>query len=177
MKAIVNPLEVLEKKVVYSTNPIQTAGDENQIQQVGIDLRLAKAYRIVGPAEFYVSKSIRGKSIKPDLLEMSPDGGCFMFKAGKQYALDFFEDVDVPENMAGLVTHRSTFNRFSGSIMSGWYDPGFKSQGGCGAIFRPVLDTKVEIGFRMAQVVFYSAESASLYSGQYQNSKEKNVKV
>jgi deoxycytidine triphosphate deaminase len=166
--AIINPLEVLERKVVYtidSAPAIFTTGPESQIQQVGIDLRLAKAYRVHGPVEFYTSK----KSVKPELTELQLTENCYLFKAGHQYSIDFLEDVNVPEDMAGIVWHRSTFNRFSGNLMSGWFDPGFKSQGGCGAVFRPSLDTVVELGFRMAQVVFYSASSASLYSGQYQN--------
>lgn len=174
--AIVNPAEILEKKIVYAAEgqlAINTSGKENQLQQVGVDLRLAKAYKVVGAVEFYASKD----SIKPELLEMPTTENCYLFKAGQQYAVDFVEDISVPEDMAALIINRSTINRFSGTITSGVYDPGFRSKGGCGAIFRPTLDTKIEIGFRMAQVVFYTAKSASLYNGQYQDSKEKEKKV
>lgn len=168
--AIISPLEILEKKIVYvEDGELITSGDENQIQQCGIDLRLAKAYRIAGAVEFFTTK----KSIKPNLLEMPITDNCYLFKAGQQYSLDFLEDITVPEDMAALIINRSTINRFSGTVSSGLYDPGFRSKGGCGAVYRPTIDTKIELGFRMAQVVFYSAKSASLYNGQYQDSKEK----
>ena len=168
--AIISPLEILEKKIVYvDGGELILSGDENQMQQCGIDLRLAKAYNISGPTEFFVSK----KSTKPDLFPLAISDNCYLFKAGQQYALDFVEDISVPEDMAAMIINRSTINRFSGTISSGVYDPGFRSKGGCGAVYRPTRDTKIEIGFRMAQVVFYTAKSASLYSGQYQDSKEK----
>ena len=168
-KAIISPKEILEKNIVYvSSGPSIVVDDnnpENQIQQVGIDLRLIKAYKIAGPAEFYVSK----KTIKPELVELPINDNCYLFKAGEQYAIDFIEDVIIPSDMAALIINRSTVNRFSGTITSGVFDPGFRSKGGCGAIFRPTYTTKIEVGFRMAQIVFYSASSASLYAGQYQN--------
>jgi deoxycytidine triphosphate deaminase len=173
MQAIINPKEILEKKIVYTTKDspeINLSGTENQCQQHGIDLRLAKAYKIVGAVEFYTSK----KSFKPDLIELSTTDNCYLFRAGEQYSLDFYEDVDVPEGLAALIINRSTINRYSGVISSGLFDNGYKSKGGCGAVFRPSLDTKIEIGFRMAQIVFYTAQSASLYEGSYQHSKEKN---
>jgi deoxycytidine triphosphate deaminase len=168
-EAIVNPKEVLEKGIIYvesgPTIIVDEENPENQCQQVGIDLRLAKAFKIVGPVEFSVSK----KTTKPNLIEIAPVNGYYYFESGEQYAIDFIEDVRVPADMAALVINRSTVNRFSGTVTSGVYDPGFQSKGGCGAIFRPTYSTKIEQGFRMAQIVFYRASSASLYSGQYQN--------
>lgn len=171
LPSILNPRFILDSGFVYSsTLPINQSGEENQVQQVGIDLRLAKAYRIVGAPEFYVTK----KSSKPSLVEMQPFNGCFLFKAGQQYSIDFIEDVKIPSNAAALIVNRSTINRFSGTVSSGFFDSGYESSGGCGAVYRPTVDTTIEVGFRMAQIAFFTAESASLYAGQYQNSKEKN---
>jgi deoxycytidine triphosphate deaminase len=170
MKSIISPKEILERKIVYTAPQVLEINVEQQMQQVGIDLRLAKASWISGLAEFTNNTT----TLKPSSFEMQIVDNCYFFKAGMQYSLDFFEDISVPEDMAALIINRSSINRYSGVITSGVYDPGFRSKGGCGAMFRPTLDTKIEIGFRVAQVMFFAAESASLYAGQYQDSKEKD---
>lgn len=165
--AIVNPAFVLKQGVVYTAEDVQEINQEEQLQQVGIDLRLAKAFRVVGNATLSVDKN---RTKKPELIEMQQTAGYYLFKAGELYSIDFLEDVKVPEDMAAIVKHRSTINRTIGTIESGWYDPGFESSGGCGAVFRPNTDVRIEVGFRCAQIVFYTATSANLYNGQYQKS-------
>jgi deoxycytidine triphosphate deaminase len=166
MKAIVNPKHILEQNVVYSKD--MSINESEQLQQSGIDLRLKKAYRITGAAEFRLTTSV-----KPSAIELQLVDNCYLFKAGEQYSLDFVEDVSVPEDMAALIINRSSINRNVGFCTSGLFDPGYRSQGGCGAMFRPTIDVKIEKGFRMAQIVFFRSEAASLYNGQYQDSKEK----
>jgi deoxycytidine triphosphate deaminase len=99
---------------------------------------------------------------------MQAYNGYYQFEAGKQYALDFMEDVTVPDNMAAFIVHRSTINRTIGTITTGVYDPGFRSDAGCGAIFRPLSNVQIQVGYRMAQIIFYTASAASQYDGQYQ---------
>jgi len=172
-KGIVSPAEILEKKIVYPIeegSPIIVDGEHNQLQQVGIDLRLNKAFKVFGKANLTLDSET---TIKPSLIEMQKNDNCYFFEANKQYSIDFMEDVEVPEDMAAVVVHRSTINRTIGTVVSGVYDPGFRSKGGCGAIFRPSVDVRIEVGYRMAQIVFFSAESASLYNGQYQAKEDK----
>jgi deoxycytidine triphosphate deaminase len=168
-KGIVSPKEILERGIVSATAGAPEIDVSQQMQQVGIDLRLARAQRVEGLVEFTNNTT----SLKPNFYDMQIIDNCYFFKAGSQYSLDFFEDISVPEDMAALIINRSSINRHSGVITSGVYDPGFRSKGGCGAMFRPTINTKIEIGFRVAQVMFFTAESASLYNGQYQDSKEK----
>jgi len=161
----INPKYILEQKIVFSASGQPAIDVENQLQQNGIDLRLAKAEKVVGIHEMYIDKK---KDHRPDFIEMQVVNNCYVFEPGFQYALTFMEDVKVPSGMCAMVIHRSSLNRFSGSIFSGLYDAGFNSDGGCGALFRPVIRTKIEIGTRVAQIVFDKAEEASLYNGQYQ---------
>lgn len=163
--ALANPASVLERGIVYTAETVPEINREEQLQQVGIDLRLAKAYRVVGRATLSLDKS---KTVKPDLVELQATDGKYLFKAGQLYSIDFMEDVKVPEDLAGIVKHRSTINRTIGTIESGIYDPGFESSGGCGAVFRPNTDVTIDIGFRCAQILFFTATSANLYNGQYQ---------
>lgn len=167
-KGIISPKEILEKKIVYTAPGAPEIDIKEQMQQVGIDLRLARAQLVKGIARF-----TKGATDKPLFHDLQVSNGCYLFKAGEQYSLDFYEDVSVPEDMAAQIINRSSINRHSGVITSGVYDPGFRSKGGCGAMFRPTIDTTIEVGFRVAQIVFFSAESATLYDGQYQDSKEK----
>lgn len=164
----INPKVLLERGILKAA-PSQPPLTIDQPQQNGIDLRLASAEILVGKLELYAS----GKSIKPSFHELQLTNNCYLFKAGQQYSLTFMEDVDIPSDMGALIIHRSTINRFSGIIISGHMDSGFRSQGGCGATFYPSRDTIIEVGARVAQIIFDSAESASLYNGQYQDSKEK----
>lgn len=170
MTAIINPAEILEKGIVYTAKGVREINKDEQLQQVGIDLRLARASKVTGTATLALNKK---HTVKPAFMDLRPTNGFYMFKAGELYSLDFLEDVNVPENMAGMITHRSTVNRTIGTINSGIYDAGFRSSGGCGAVFRPNTDVKIEIGFRLAQILFYTATSANLYDGQYQDNKSK----
>ena len=170
---IISPAQILEKGIVRAADgypEIVVEGVHNQLQQVGIDLRLAKVYRVAGRGALRLEKR---DTVVPELLPMVAHDGIFGFDPDYQYALDFMEDVAVPEDMAALVIHRSTINRTLGTVLSGMYDPGFRSVGGCGAIFRPSSYVTIEVGYRMAQIVFFSAESASLYNGQYQGGRNK----
>jgi deoxycytidine triphosphate deaminase len=155
----------LEQGVVYTAPGVLEINTKDQLQQVGIDLRLAKASKVVGNATLSVDKN---RTETPQLVDVQTTDGFYLFKAGNLYNLTFMEDVKVPANMAGIVKHRSTINRTIGTIESGWFDAGFESKDGCGAVFRPDVDVKIEVGFRCAQIVFYTATSANLYNGQYQ---------
>ena len=164
----VNPKLILDKQYVKpapGAPPIELEGDNNQLQQSGIDLRLARVEKVVGSAELYVNKN---NDTRPTYAELQVVDNCYLFQPGEQYSLTFMEDVEIPGDMCASIIHRSTINRGVGTIFSALFDGGFKSKGGCGATFRPLVPTKIEIGTRLAQIVFETAETASLYDGQYQ---------
>jgi deoxycytidine triphosphate deaminase len=161
----INPKTILDNKILVAVPGFSPIDEKQQLQQNGIDVRLAKAEKVVGVHEMYLDKN---KDKRPDLIEMQVVDGCYHFEPGYQYALTFMEDVKVPSGMCATVVHRSTVNRFSGTLLSALFDGGFESKGGCGAMFRPNVKTKIEVGCRVAQIVFDSAEEASLYNGQYQ---------
>ena len=161
----INPRLILEQGIIYVAEGMPPISIEEQCQQNGVDLRLFKAQRFVGSAELYVDKK-RNRS--PQLVEMDVNNNCYQFKAGEQYSVTFMEDVKVPSGMCSLVIHRSTINRGIGTLFSGIFDSGFESLNGCGATFRPIVDVKIEVGTRLAQITFDAAEEASLYNGTYQ---------
>ena len=161
----INPKYILEQKIVHPAPNQPNIIEKDQLQQNGIDLRLAKAEKVVGVYEMYMDNK---KDVRPDFIELQVVDNCYYFEPGCQYALTFMEDVKVPSGMCATVIHRSSLNRFSSTIFSGLYDAGYESSGGCGAMMRPLIKTRIEIGTRVAQIVFDKAEEASLYDGQYQ---------
>lgn len=164
-KAIVNPEILLNEGVVYSAStPIDR---KEQLQQVGVDLRLNKVYKVVGDTTLKLQKA---DCKKASFVEVVPDeDGVFHFEGGELYNVDFIEDVKVPAGVAGFVKQRSTINRTIGTVESGWYDSGFESKGGCGAVFRPLKNCSIEHSYRLGQIVFWYGDNATMYDGQYQN--------
>ena len=168
--AIVNPKHILEIGAVKPAEGypdiITDIKDPNcALQQNGIDLRLADAAVAAGSTSFFVDKK---KDVRCDYhaIPINSDS-TFLFQPGKQYAVDFMENIDVPKDMAAYLFLRSSVNRYSGVFMTGLYDAGFR--GRLGGIFRPFISTRIEAGFRLAQVVFFYADSNRPYSGQYQD--------
>jgi len=168
--AVVNPSTIIEQGIVSPAEgfPEIIVDDNNPecaLQQNGIDLRLAEVGIASGTTRFTLGKRDDSKcSYNPVL----PDSaGMFTFQPGQQYALDFMEWVDTPKNLSSYIFTRSSVNRYSGIFMTGYWDSGFR--GRLGGIFRPSVPTTVEVGCRMAQIVFFKSNPAKLYDGQYQD--------
>lgn len=167
--AIINPKEVLDAKHVkaYDEYP-EIVTDVNhpecQIQQNGIDCRLAEVHVAAGSTDFYVVKEAQRRCDYHPVPMNNDD--TYYFEPGKQYACDFFEEISIPAGAMAYLFMRSSLNRYSGVFLTGLYDAGFK--GRIGGIFRPSVPTRIQHGFRMAQVVFFYADSFRNYDGQYQ---------
>jgi deoxycytidine triphosphate deaminase len=170
--AIVNPREILDQGYVrpFEGNPdiiTDSADEECALQQNGIDLRLDTVQVADGATRFSLYKK---KDTRCTYYPLEPNAdNDFLFFPGKQYAVDFFEEVEIPVGLSAYVFVRSSINRYSGMLLTGYWDSGFK--GRLGGVFRPYLPTTIERGCRMAQIVFYRSDSAKLYKGQYQNQK------
>lgn len=169
---IINPQKILDDKVVTAAEGeaeliLDPKNSECQLQQNGVDLRLSKAYLASGFSRFTIRKA---NDHKCSYEEMIPDQvGYLYFRIGQQYALDFAEYVDIPENMCAYLFMRSSINRYSGTFLTALYDAGFR--GRIGGIYRPTIDTTIEVGCRIAQIVFIESDSHRLYTGQYQDQK------
>lgn len=147
---------------------------DQQVQQNGIDVRIAEVHKILTPGKLFKS----GKEL-PATAEMmytqekvsedDPDASPKMvhIEKGVPYALISMESVDIPENVAAMVIMRSTLNRIGVPIHSGLYDSGFR--GKIQPTLYPFNEFDIELGSRFAQVIFFRAESAALYKGQYQD--------
>ena len=78
------------------------------------------------------------------------------------------EIADLPKDIFATFTHRSSFNRKGVLITGSIYDPGYQGQIGC-TIYNLSGETVViEENERIGQMVFFRADAASEYNGQYQ---------
>ncbi len=88
---------------------------------------------------------------------------------GEHKAVRLNEVVSVPDDMFALIFSRSTFNRQGVLITATVFEPGWKGI--------PVLSIfnfsgsrfTIEKNTRIAQIIFFKADAASVYNGQYQN--------
>lgn len=159
---ILNPKKVLEQDLVYSQFEDYPIIEQKQLQQNGIDVRLYEAYQIIGPAR--ISEESRQL---PEYKQLEPDNdGFYFFKAGYAYALEMIEACQIPENAIAKILHRSTLNRSGASLMGSIYDSGYS--GLIGGTLRVWNNIYIKLGTRVAQIVYYEAQSAKQYEGQYQ---------
>ena len=170
--AIVNPKWILDNGYVkpFDGNPaiVTDPNDpECALQQNGIDLRLDTVQAADGATRFSLGKK---RDTRCTYYPLEPDAqNDFLFFPGKQYAVDYMEWVEIPQGTAAYIFVRSSVNRYSGVLLTGLWDAGFR--GRAGAIYRPYIPTTVERGVRMAQIVFFRADSYRPYEGQYQDQK------
>ena len=88
---------------------------------------------------------------------------------GEHKAVRLNEVVSVPDDMFALIFSRSTFNRQGILITSTVFEPGWRGiptvsiYNLSGDYFSITKDT------RIVQIIFFKADAASVYNGQYQN--------
>lgn len=113
----------------------------SKVQQIGIDVSLKTGSLI----EKSVLKLFRGCS----------------------YNVEINEGVDLPSNVYAELAIRSSWSRKGIFQSSGIYDPGF--HGTCGLTLYNLSDKPIEIPVneRIAQMIFFEADSASTYDGHY----------
>lgn len=79
------------------------------------------------------------------------------------------EKVFLPNNVFAMFTHRSNFNRRGILIAGSIYEPNYSGQIGCSIYNMSGKEIKIEKNERIGQMVFYKANAASQYNGQWQN--------
>ena len=167
---IINPKVAIEKNWIKGIqNP------DKQIQPNAIDFTLDEVREFIptfkssspfGPA--YVGEN--NKRIR-ELEPMQPTEGYWYLEPQTVY--DGMSDmyVQLPEGVAAILFTRSTFTRNGTFIMSGLYDSGFKGHIGFTIYNMAKEQFIVETGTRIGQIMFVSADSAGMYSGQYNHTQ------
>ncbi len=94
-----------------------------------------------------------------------------VLKNGEAANVKCNESVNFPANVFALPISRSTFNRQKIRVCGCVFDPGYR-----GNIYLTIYnfsgkDFTIPANERIAQMVFFKADTASLYDGQYQDNK------
>lgn len=153
--------------------------EDKQVQQVSIDLKIAKIQRIVSQGAVLADRTILPtyEEIFPTQHSMrlqDEDPSSFLgwdLKPG-YYNVIFEECVDIPSNVGTLVIQRSSVLRNGGTITSSLWDPGFSTKGGNMSSFMTLNEPLfLEKGARIACMYGWYCDQVTddkLYNGQYQ---------
>lgn len=145
---------------------------EEGIQQQGVDVRLARVYR-VGETGGFVP--VTGKTQTPCAIEVTCPTGVYNLSAG-YYEVTFEEGCIIPANCAMYFKTRSSLVRCGAEIRSGQFDGGFETDR-MGAFLKVELPIRIEKGARVAQAIInetYTVDKEYLYDGQWQGDKQRN---
>ena len=87
---------------------------------------------------------------------------------GKSKNVLLNEKLRLPENVYAMLYGRSSFNREGVLIRGSVYDNGYKGQIGCTVYNMSGRQIKFGRNKRIAQMLFFKADAASEYNGQWQ---------
>ena len=88
---------------------------------------------------------------------------------GEHKAVRLNEVVSVPVYMFALMFSRSTFNRQGILITSTVFEPGWRGIPTVSIYNFSGVDISIAKDTRIVQIIFFKADVASVYNGQYQN--------
>jgi dUTP pyrophosphatase len=172
---VLNPRKIVDRKII---SPVT----EEQIQPNGIDLELDKIFSLITlskalrPGERDVEEKQLGLFLSKDDVEGSfsnpvqpYDDKHFLLHKFIPYRVETKQYVELPEGVCAKIIGRSTLNRNGVIVLSSLYDSGYKNY--AGFTIYPFLNVVLEVGVRVAQMIFFESETAHLYDGQYQDKK------
>lgn len=161
---VVSPKYIAEKGIVYPVS-------KDQIQQNGIDVTIGKIYLLNKGSSGRIFKNEKAQLVdKKTEIEsevIMGDYEKYFYNLQPLYAYEVItnEKVKVPKDMCAWVIIRSSLNRCGCSYSGGLYDSGY--EGPIGGVLRPLCRLEIEKDARIAQIVFWWADSYKLYKGRY----------
>lgn len=161
---IVNPKTIVERGIVTDI-----LSEKEQVQPNGIDLRIDKIWDI--PEGLVVDFTNEKRKIPEGkiVFDSEKDEFVVLNKGGttnKVYSIQASETMNIPPDMAAVVLTRSTLLRGGAFIVSALWDSGYKGKGKLLLSVPP--NAKFYKDAKFGQIVFFNAESASLYIGKWQ---------
>lgn len=82
--------------------------------------------------------------------------------------VDFNETIKLPIDVYSDFRVRSSFSRKGVFVTTGVYDPGYEGSIGCTIYNMGHEEITIEAGTRVGQMLFFKADAASAYNGQWQ---------
>tara|TARA_R110000851_G_scaffold257164_3_gene409710 strand:- start:68 stop:574 length:507 start_codon:yes stop_codon:yes gene_type:complete len=166
---VLNPSSVAQTMITIPGGGIPF-DHKSQVQQNGIDLRLCSAMQLMhGDEALNIAAKDMAKRWEVSALDGDTKTGALVLHSGCTYEIRFIEHIKVADKAMGWVRPRSRFVRNGIHMWSGVFDTGFEGQLGCMLHILGPRRIKVVPGERMAQLVMWEADHASLYDGDWKN--------
>lgn len=174
MKGVLDPRKFKDLLGFHKgTHPLY---EDFPVQQNGIDLRIIKLEEMSSGVSRFTFKPNGEESVMPGNRQGLTDNPMRVLP-GQAYQVTFHLELKepLPENVCAYIIGRSSFNRSGILIRSAWYDSGYAGE--LGATMYVHRRAEIDRFFRGAQILFFSADSADLYKGQYGDSVTHPVAV
>lgn len=148
--------------------------DEEMVQPAGVDLRVGSLMEF-SPDVFVMTKDTR-TPVENGVVSFSPNSELELDQDRDirtasldpgVYWIRYEQVIDIPDDHIGLVFPRSTVIRNGNMVNTAVWDPGYTGNGG--GRLEVIVPMEVEVGVRIAQLVFIKAEAAGGYNGKYQH--------
>jgi deoxycytidine triphosphate deaminase len=175
---------MLNAKQIVDEGLLLLENTQGKPAQVGYDLSL-KAVQKVGSSRVVggtfnkdakIGKVLKDKTelttyIPLDTIQLDGNEGWLLYEG--VYDITFWEGCNIPDNRVAFIKQRSSLYRNGAIINSPVFDPGFKTDN-MGTLLYVHETIFIEKDARVAQIYFHECESAEMYSGQWQNDKQRN---
>lgn len=133
------------------------------IQPSGIDLRMDKIYRQVGPGSL-----IDNEKNLPEIEELESVDDIYTLEPKTAYSVTIEGKIEIPTGYTMLYLPRSTLLRSFISVHTAVGDPGFYGTLQFMIVNNGQYPYKIKKGERIAQAVVFPVEGSGKYNGSYQ---------
>ena len=135
----------------------------------GFDLRVGELHAIAGKS--YVGKDGRIMPETELLARCDKDTGHHVIKPKEYYLIKTIEKLNLPEDIMAVFYPRSTFHRSGIHIVTGLADPGYRGELTFGISNMSAYDFILEMGSRIAHVLFFRVSGGRSYQGKWQGGR------
>lgn len=151
--------------------------DERELKNpegAGFDLRLAALYEFTSGS--FLGTTHRETPSLKEIASFQPGAKkqtIVVVKPGAYYLAKTVERVNMPTNLLGIIKPRTTLFRGGVTLSTGFLPPGYRGELHFGFHNAGNQPFEIEIGARIAHVVFFeiSGESVRMYEGQWQGGR------
>jgi len=139
-------------------------GVSHGLAEVGYDIRLKQDITFYGH-----SNGLRGIRIS------HPDSGGTESHRGRFTKASALEEFNMPHDLVGMVTDKSTWAREGLSVFNTVIEPGWFGFLTLELVYHGNADLHLPAGVGIAQVIFSRLENPGVYTGKYQGQADRPV--
>lgn len=160
---IVNPDFIYRDKVIVDLSK------NSKANLIGIDLSIKEIKLIEDKYTGRISKDGTwiDKSVYKPCISVE---NYYLLESGV-YSVTFEQEINLPNNMYGVIISRSSLLRLGSQIEGGIYEPGFKTNN-IGSTLFVNRSISLEIGCCICQMCFFECFETKGYQGRWQGEKD-----